>query len=129
MVKFRCDKLGRDKGLEGFKSEGVIPHYRILQGKELIDALQCKLIEEAEEVLQAENAQECVAELADILEVIDGLCRAYGISTKEVMHVKEKKYKERGGFEKGLYIEVVEMEEHNPKVKHFRASPDKYPEI
>ena len=129
MIKFLCNKLGRDKGLEGFKSEGVIPRYKILTGNEWCKALQRKLIEEAVEVDEAQNTKEVIEELADVLEVVHGLCKAYGISAQELERMRQKKYQERGGFEKGLYIESVEMEESNPKVKHFRASPDKYPEI
>jgi hypothetical protein len=54
---------------------------------------------------------------------------AHGISIKEIEKAKEKKYQKLGGFENGLYIETIEMEESNPKVMHFRKSPNKYPEI
>ncbi len=128
MVKFRCNKLGRDKGLEGFKSEGITPKYKFLRGEELYHELKHKLIEESEEVKDAQEREEVIAELADVLEVIDGLCKAYDIDKKELIRVKEEKYKERGGFETGLYIEYVEMDEDNSKVHHFRASPDRYPE-
>ena len=129
MIKFLCNKLGRDKGLEGFKSEGIVPTYRILTGDEWCTELQRKLIEEASEVSEAKNVAEVMAELADILEVINGLCKAYGIPVQELEQARQQKYEDRGGFEKGLYIETLEMTENNPKINHFRASPDKYPEI
>ena len=129
MVKFVCNKLGRDKGLEGFKAEGITPQYKILRDQELCEALLRKLIEESNEVCGADGREALTAELADLLEVIDGLCKAYGISFQEITRIKEKKRQERGGFETGLYIETIEMDESNPKVKHFRASPDKYQEI
>lgn len=128
MPKFHCNKLGRDKGLEGFKSEGITPKYTFLSGKELQHELKHKLIEEAAEVKDEHTQIEIMVELADVLEVIDGICKAYEIDKKELMRVKEEKYKGRGGFETGLYVEYVEMDEGNPKVEHFRASPDKYPE-
>ncbi len=99
MIKFRCNKLGRDKGLEGFKAEGIMPKYRILAGKALCHELKHKLIEESEEVKDAQNLQEVIVELADVLEVIDGLCKAYGIDHEELSLVKREKYQERGGFE------------------------------
>ena len=128
MIKFLCNKLGRDKGLEGFAAQAITPHYKILIGKDLCNALKNKLLEEAYETQEA-NEQEITAELADVLEVIHGLCRAYGISVQKVEQIREQKYQERGGFEKGLYIETLEMETTNPKVEHFRKSPLKYPEI
>ena len=128
MPKFKCNKLGRDKGLAGFKSEGVIPKYKILKGKDLQHELKLKLIEEAEEVKDEHAKDDIMIELADVLEVIDGICKAYEIDKAELLRVKEEKYKARGGFKTGLYVESVEMDEDNPKVNHFRSSPDKYPE-
>lgn len=129
MPKFLCNKLGRDKGLESFEAEGITPTFRLLAGPELQDALKNKLIEEAHEVQEATNKQDLIAELADVLEVLDGLCSVYGISALEIVSIKMKKYEERGGFEKGFYLETVEMDEGNNKIKHFRSSPEKYPEI
>lgn len=129
MVKFICNKLGRDKSLEGFKSESITPQYRILKGTELREALKQKLIEESNEVLDAKDDKEIIGEIADILEVIDGLYKAYQISAQEVEKIKKQKYNDRGGFENGLYIETLEMSENNPKINHFRKSPDKYPEV
>lgn len=129
MPKFLCNKLGRDKGLESFKAEGITPQFRLLKGLELQKELKNKLLEEAHEVQEATDAQALIAELADVLEVIDGLCKAYGISAQEIVSIKKKKYDERGGFEKGFYLETIEMNEGNSKIKHFRSSPEKYPEI
>lgn len=128
MPKFRCNKLGRDKSLEGFKSEGITPKYKFLSGEALQHELKHKLIEEAEEVRDTHTRNEVIIELADVLEVIDGICKAYGIDKNNLMRVKEEKYKERGGFETGYYVECIEMDEGNPKVEHFRASSDRYPE-
>jgi predicted house-cleaning noncanonical NTP pyrophosphatase (MazG superfamily) len=129
MPKFLCNKLGRDKGLESFKAEGITPTFRLLAGLELQEALKRKLIEEAHEVQEATDKQALIAELADVLEVIDGLCAVYGICPQEIVSIKKKKYDERGGFGKGFYLETIDMDEGNSKIKHFRSSPEKYPEI
>lgn len=129
MIKFLCNKLGRDKGLEGFKSQGITPQYKLLSGDELCEALKAKLVEETQEVCDAYGRQEMIAELADVLEVINGLCKAYDIASQDVERARIEKYNDRGGFEKGLYVESLEMDEANPRVGHFRKSPEKYPEI
>lgn len=129
MIKFLCNKLGRDKGLESFKAEGITPEYEILSGDELSQALKNKLIEESNELFNARDKQERISELADVLEVIDGLYKAYGISADEVERVKKTKYNERGGFEKGFFVKTLAMDKNSPKAKHFQASPEKYPEI
>jgi predicted house-cleaning noncanonical NTP pyrophosphatase (MazG superfamily) len=128
MPKFWCNKLGLDKGLESFKTEGVTTTYKMLSGKELQEELKRKLIEEAQEVKDAHTQDEVTIELADVLEVIDGICKAYGIDKNELMRAKEEKYKKRGGFETGYYVEYIEMDEDNPKVNYFRSLPDRYPE-
>ncbi len=129
MPTFVCHKIGRDKGPEGFKSQGITPKYTLLKGEELRIALKHKLIEESQEIQEAQGTQEIIGELADLLEVIDGLCKAYTISLEDIMHEKEKRFEERGGFETGFYLETIQMSEDNRRVEHFRKSPDKYPEI
>lgn len=128
MPKFHCNKLGRDNGVENFRSQGITPYYRFLNYDELLSELKKKIAEESEEVKEAKSIEELTAELADILEVIDGLCKASGIPMEQVMLIKDQKRIERGGFEKGFYLEAVEMDENNPRIKHFRSAPDKYPE-
>ena len=119
MVKFILNKIGRDKGLEGFKSQEITPIYKYLKGDELCAALANKLIEESHEVREAHDSQEVIHELADLLEVIDGLCKAYKISYTEIIAEKEKRYNSRGGFEKGLFIESINMSADNQRVEHF----------
>ena len=129
MVKFLCKKLGRDKSLEGFKSQNIKTTYKFLKGHEWQEALKHKLVEEVKEICEAQDRSEMVAELADVLEVISGLCKAYEISLQEVEKIKREKYNERGGFEKGFYLETLEMDEANPRIEYFRKYPDKYPEF
>ena len=129
MIKFLCNKLGRDKGVESFKAEGITPDYILLQGNDLSDALKEKLVEESYEVKSAHNRQEIMSELADIFEVIDSLCKIHEISMQDIELIKEKKHLERGGFDNGFYLKTITMEIDNPKADYFRASPDKYPEV
>lgn len=69
-----------------------------------------------------------VEELADVLEVIDGLCKVQGISPEEIRAAKQAKLTERGGFEQGIYVDTVQMDTDNAKAQYFRATPEKYPE-
>jgi predicted house-cleaning noncanonical NTP pyrophosphatase (MazG superfamily) len=98
-VIFLCNKLGRDKDLENFKAQGIVPKYRMLSGDEWHAELQRKLIEEVSEVSEAKDVEEITDELADILIVIGGLCKAHGISLEDLERVKQKKHVQRGGFE------------------------------
>lgn len=129
MIKFMLNKIGQDKGIESFKSQNIILNYRLLEGAALHDALKAKLIEESVEVQEAKTIAEITEELADLLEVVHGLCKAYEISLQGLEKVRLERYNARGGFEAGFYIESIEMDDHSHHAKHFRASPDKYPEI
>lgn len=66
--------------------------------------LKRKLVEEALEVLDSENDENIVAELADILEVFDGILIQHQIDLKTVLDQKEKKRNKVGGFERGVYL-------------------------
>lgn len=99
-----------------------------MAGTELQSELKNKLLEEVEEVKDADNQEEVAVEIADVLEVVDALCKAYNIDENKIQHIKQKKREQRGGFEKGFYVEYIEVPEGHPKVEHFRSSPDRYPE-
>ena len=129
MAKFICNKIGRDKGLESFTSQGVKVEYKLLEGQELQSALKDKLLEESQEVFEASNIDDITEELADVLEVINCLCKAYKIKIEELKNIQKEKYNKRGGFERGLFIKTLEIDATNPIIEHFRKSPDKYPEI
>lgn len=129
MITFKCDKLVRDNTLKRFEEADVTAQHKIVSNKDLIDALNCKLIEEAYEVQDAKSRQEVVEELADLLEVIDGLCKGHGISLEDIIAEKKAKIAQRGSFDQGIYIDTIQMSKDNPKAAYFRAAPDKYPEV
>ena len=107
----------------------IITHYKILTGTELNQALKNKLVEEAHEVLTAENRAELISELADTLEVLEAICNSHNISQAELLEVKNSTKAQRGNFDRGVFMEYIEMAEDNPWVAHFRKSPEKYPEF
>lgn len=130
MVKFFCNKLGRDKDLAIDKAAGIQATHRYLDKQELQNALKKKLIEEATEVTTAMSKEEIISELADVQLVIDGLCKAYGIEKSELLAKKDDHYQKRGGFETGYFVEYIEMAEDNPEISYFRApeNANRYPE-
>lgn len=73
---------------------------------EYIDALQNKLLEELQELRQHENLP--LVQIAYMLEILEHLQRAYGLSDEEVQQEKRQKHQERGGFEKRLFLEAAE---------------------
>lgn len=99
-------KLVRDRIPEIIAANGEKAITRVLDEAEFVTALENKLLEEVQE-MRASKA-ECKVEIADIYEVLDALIRAYGFSKEEIMALKEKKRRERGGFEKRLFLEGTE---------------------
>jgi predicted house-cleaning noncanonical NTP pyrophosphatase (MazG superfamily) len=94
-------KLVRDRIPELFGVEPV----RVLGEAEFQSALRAKLSEEVAEVLAAETQAECVAELADVLEVLHALAAQHGLSPAELEAVRAAKHSERGGFSARLWWE------------------------
>ena len=98
-------KLIRDRIPEIIAQNGEKAHVRVLDDKEFLQALENKLLEEVQEMRQGADKK---MELADIYEVLDALIQAYGFSKSEISKIQTKKRKDRGGFEKRLFLEGTE---------------------
>ncbi|MCL5875108.1 MAG: nucleoside triphosphate pyrophosphohydrolase [Candidatus Dependentiae bacterium] len=129
MAKFICNKLVRDKTVERMAHDGVASSYTILEGNAYSQALSKKLIEEALEVEAAESEHERIQEIADVMQVIVDLCKMHNITYDQIEAARKATYEKRGGFEKGVYVEVIEMDEDNKWAVYCRKYPHKYLEI
>lgn len=94
------NKLVRDKIPEKISNNGEEAFTTQLESKILDQLLKRKLVEEALEVLDADNKENLIIEIADILEVLDGIRKQNRISMKSVLEEKKKKRDKAGGFEK-----------------------------
>lgn len=97
-------KLVRDLIPEIISQSGRTAHTRTLAEDEYLAALEKKLLEETNEYL----SDPCMEELADMLEVMEAICRARGYDIEQLLAIKEKKKQDRGGFEKRIFLESVE---------------------
>lgn len=98
------NKLVRDRIPEIIAKSGRKAAIRTLMKDEYLAALEKKLMEEANEYL----ASPCMEELADMLEVMEAICNARGYDIKQLLEIKAQKKKERGGFEKRVFLEYVD---------------------
>lgn len=98
------NKIVRDKIPEIIISRGERAETIRLEGDALIKSLQRKLVEEALEVLDAKSGPDIISEIADVEEVIRGICKSLNIEKKEVEEERDKKEKKRGGFNEGLML-------------------------
>ncbi len=128
-TRFKVNKLIRDKIPDLLENQG---NYKIfahtMDDAAFLVSLKKKLLEESQEVVEAQTREELVEEIADVMEVINNLCKMNEITLKEVESVRLKKIEDKGGFEKRIYQTAFDMNEDHRLYKHFRSRPDKYPE-
>jgi predicted house-cleaning noncanonical NTP pyrophosphatase (MazG superfamily) len=100
-------KLVRDGIPRIIETEGGRPVTRVLGQAGYMAALRAKLIEEAEEAQAASDSQ-LRAELADVLEVLQALAIAQGMTWEDVVVEATRKRGERGGFDQRIFLEYVD---------------------
>jgi predicted house-cleaning noncanonical NTP pyrophosphatase (MazG superfamily) len=93
-------KLVRDRIPDIIRASGQMAVTRALEGRELTERLLDKLVEEHAELL----ASQSLDEVADMVEVLFALARQLGHSEEAVMVRREAKRRERGGFDRALYL-------------------------
>jgi|AntAceMinimDraft_17_1070374.scaffolds.fasta_scaffold29867_3 predicted house-cleaning noncanonical NTP pyrophosphatase (MazG superfamily) len=103
MEKFYHNKLIRDKIPEIMEANDGKYELRVMEEDEFKKELKKKLIEESQEVVDAEK-DGVVKELADVLELVKSIAKNEGIDFKLVEEKQIQKKEERGGFKKKLFL-------------------------
>lgn len=99
------NKLVRDKIPEIIENNGEIPIIRKLDDEEFKLELKRKLLEEYNEVVKAQTADELLEELADMLEIIATISQLENSNLSSVISIMNEKRQKRGGFSKKLFLE------------------------
>jgi len=99
-------KLVRDHIPRIITESGKSAVTRILPAAEYRAALNAKLLEETNEYLASEDAEE----LADILEVIRAIAELNGISPDTLEAIRARKHEKNGGFRQRIYLESVKTD-------------------
>lgn len=97
-------KLVRDKIPEILKGKGKKVVVRKLNAQEYSVFLEKKLKEEVDEFFESHE----LTELVDIQEVVLALAKNMGIAEKDLRVIRIKKFRERGGFRKRIFLKEVE---------------------
>lgn len=105
----KFNKLIRDKNPETIERSGGYCAYSILKNDKYISLLREKLVEEANEVLQAKNIDEITDELGDVLDVIKAIIKAMKIKKRKIWKCQRKKAKARGKIKKGVFCYYVKF--------------------
>jgi superfamily II DNA or RNA helicase/HKD family nuclease/predicted house-cleaning noncanonical NTP pyrophosphatase (MazG superfamily) len=119
---FYCNKLVRDKIPTIIREEGHTPYYRIVQDQELNKMLRFKFLEEAYELFQemsTGNEQGIVKEAADVLETLTALLTQLGMNLDDLLRAMKDRRAERGGFDRGVVLESIDMENQQPLTPDF----------
>ena len=106
-MKHIHNKLVRDRIPEIIENDHKTCATRILNDEEYLKCLKSKLLEECNEVIDAEG-EDIKKEIADVLEVLEALENTLHIDQQEIMSIKEKKAHNNGAFNKKIYLEYVE---------------------
>lgn len=102
------NKLVRDLIPNVIEQSGKHYSTTILSDDDYIKELNKKLQEEVDEYLEAEQNQEAVEELADILELMKALAAQHNSSLEEVEKVRKEKAEKRGAFHDKVFLVEVE---------------------
>lgn len=125
-MRFRVQKLIRDRLPEIMRAQGLAVFDRGLEEAEFVAALGEKLVEEAHEARRA-GPGEVAGELADVLEVVHALALVHGLSFQDVEAARLAKRAERGGFDARVYNAAVEAADGLPAAEYYLARPEQYP--
>jgi len=129
MRKFYQNKLWRSKLAAQREKDGAIVHFTPLNDAEYSEELGLKLIEEAEEVLEATTPDKMMSEVADILETIDCLLALHNVDYADVLALKAEKKAQRGSYSDRKVVEYVEYPDGSKEALKCLENADKYPEL
>ncbi len=102
------NKLVRDKIPEIILNNGEKPYTRILSSEEYNIELKKKLIEEALEMQDSQNAEMLLEELADVIEVVKALAKFNNKTLEDILKIADTKNTKKGSFDKRIFLEKVE---------------------
>mgnify|MGYP001798461378 CR=1 FL=1 len=106
MSTIKYNKLIRDKIPEIIEKSGKQAIVERVEGDQLLELLNKKLLEELEEY----NESGEIEELADLVEVVQAILEYKEISIGEFDYIRKKKKIARGGFKEGLLLLEVREE-------------------
>jgi predicted house-cleaning noncanonical NTP pyrophosphatase (MazG superfamily) len=104
------NKLVRDRIPEVIAADRKKFSTRILTNEEYIKELKKKSYEELDEYMNADNNDDAIDELADLLEIIHALAEYHGETFEKVEEIRQKKAEKRGGFKEKIFLIEVEDE-------------------
>jgi 8-oxo-dGTP diphosphatase len=109
------DKLVRDRIPEIIRSSGAECEVVRLDDEKYLQELLKKLVEEATEALEANDADHLLTELSDVQEVVDAILVFEGRTRGELDALRHSRRHERGGFDERLLLRWTEKPGGGPR--------------
>lgn len=98
-------KLVRDNIIDIMKSKNQNPNYYISNdNEEFYCFLKNKLDEEIKEFFEANNTEDRIAEMGDVLEVLFAISKFNDLDLEEVEKMRKEKKIRNGGFDKKIIL-------------------------
>jgi predicted house-cleaning noncanonical NTP pyrophosphatase (MazG superfamily) len=133
MRKFLLNKLARDGIVPEMEKAGQQVESRVLEDTEFLREAGRKVLEE---ITEFDPEKPDAKELVDIIEASETTAQAardfaakMGISIEELEALQLQRRKERGGFDKRLYIESVTLENNDPWATYYASDPQRFKEV
>lgn len=126
MRHFRLNKLIRDGVFEQMLARGQKPESRALNDEEILEALQQKILEEGKEF--DPKSEKALEELADLMEVIEGLANELGSDLEALRQVQLHKRNKVGAFKKRAYVGMLHLQDDDEWVHYYSKDPERFPE-
>lgn len=129
---FKFDKLIRDKAHQKMLEAGVEMNLKKLSEEETLSYYKKKIVEEAEEVRDANTTEELIEEMADCLEVIRSMAKFIGTDFDEIENIRKVKKEHKGSFDNHIIVEDVSLERKGIFTKfydYYIGNPQKYPVV
>ena len=98
------NKLVRDKIPDKIEKNGEVAVTRILDDEEYREELYKKLLEEANEVVNAKTKDDILEELADVYEVVRAISELENSNIDNVVEISNNKRLKRGGFTNRIFL-------------------------
>ena len=99
------NKLVRDNIPNIIENNGEKAITRILSDKEYRVELYKKLLEESQEVINSQDTEDILEELADVLEVLKSIAELENRNLDDIIEIENQKRLKRGGFSKKIFLE------------------------
>jgi len=103
------NKLVRDLIPEIIEQNGNKAVVHVLDDEKFKKELLRKLIEESQEVFEAEmNEEDLKKEIGDVLEVLDSIIESFQLDKMDIEKIKNNRKEKRGGFKSQIFLEYTE---------------------